>query len=91
VSRVIVRHTPVRDSDEEAALQERQFRKAMALKDQIGLSREERYSLAQMLHNVSRDFDGSWQDLDSAQLHELITMMEGWVWITHLMLEREDG
>ena len=86
MSRTIVRQRPT-ESDSEVD-RERRFRKAMALKDQIGLSREERYSLAQMLHNVSSEFDGSWQDLDAAQLHELITMMEGYALITFILSER---
>lgn len=70
------------------AARERRYRKAMVLKEEIGLTNAERYSLAQMLPGTPADFDGSWKDLDADQLHDLITMMEGWVWITHLMLER---
>lgn len=65
------------------------YRKAMALKDQLRLTDEERYSLAQMLPRVDPNDGGSWKELDSDQLHDLITMMEGYIWITHMMLERE--
>lgn len=64
------------------------YRKAMVLKEELGLSKEERYSLAQMLPSVDKDYGGSWKELDSEQLHDLITMMEGFIWITHLMMQR---
>jgi hypothetical protein len=66
----------------------RRFTKAMAMKDAIGLTKDERYSLAQMLPTVDKDFGGSWKDLNPQELHDLITMMEGWIWITHMIGER---
>lgn len=66
------------------------YKKAMALKDDLGLTDEERYSLAQMLPRVDKDYGGSWKQLDSDQLHDLITMMEGYIWITYLMIQRPD-
>lgn len=65
------------------------YYKAMALKEQLGLTDDERHSLAQMLPRVDREDGGSWKELDSDQLHDLITMMEGYIWITHMMMERE--
>jgi hypothetical protein len=65
------------------------YRKAMVLKEQLGLTDEERYSLAQMLPRVDREDGGSWKELDSDQLHDLITMMEGYIWIAHMLMERE--
>jgi len=62
----------------------------MALKDELGLTKDERYSLAQMIPGVDRDAGGSWKDLDAKQLHDLITMMEGWVFIQHLLIQRLD-
>ena len=67
---------------------ERRYRKAMALKEDLGLTKEERYSLAQMIPGVDKDYGGSWKELDTDQLHDLITMMEGYIWITHMMMER---
>ena len=64
------------------------YRKAMALKEQLGLSNEERYELAQMLPRVDKDSGGSWKELDSDQLHDLITMMEGYIWITYSIMQR---
>lgn len=66
----------------------RRFRKAMALAEELGFSKEERYELAQMLPNVDKDYGGSWKELDHDQLHDLITMMEGYVWITYMMMQR---
>lgn len=64
------------------------YRKAMALKEELGLTKEERYSLAQMLPSVDKEDGGSWRDLDQDQLHDIITMMEGYVWITYMMMQR---
>lgn len=66
----------------------RRYRKAMALKESLGLTQEERYSLAQMLPTVDKDYGGSWKELDNDQLHDLITMMEGYIWITYMMMQR---
>jgi hypothetical protein len=68
---------------EDPALETR-WRKAMKLKEHIGLTDEERYELAQMLPGVDKDDGGSWKELDERQLHDLITMMEGFVLISHL-------
>lgn len=64
------------------------YRKAMALKEQLGLTKEERYELARMLPRVDKDDGGSWKDLDTDQLHDLITMMEGYIWISYMMMQR---
>lgn len=64
------------------------YRKAMVLKEELGLSDEERYELALMLPRVDKDDGGSWKELDSDQLHDLITMMEGYIWITYMMMQR---
>ena len=64
------------------------YRKAMAMKDQLGLTKEERYELALMLPRVDKDDGGSWKELDSDQLHDLITMMEGYIWISYMMMQR---
>ena len=66
----------------------KRYRKAMALKDQLGLTNEERYELAQMLPTVDKDYGGSWKELDGDQLHDLITMMEGYIWITYMLMQR---
>lgn len=64
------------------------YRKAMALKEQIGLTTEERHELALMLPRVDKDDGGSWKELDNDQLHDLITMMEGYIWISYMMMQR---
>ena len=64
------------------------YKKAMVLKDQLHLTDEERYELARMLPRVNKDDGGSWKDLDTDQLHDLITMMEGYIWISYMMMQR---
>jgi len=72
----------VRDS------RENRYRKAMVLKEELGLTTEERHELALMLPRVDKDDGGSWKELDGDQLHDLITMMEGYIWISYLMMQR---
>ena len=79
---------------EENAIEEirqRRFNKAMALKEELGLTKEERYELAQLLPGVDKDDGGSWKDLNPKQLHDLITMMEGWIFISHIFQNRLDA
>ena len=81
-------------NEEENAIEEirqRRFKKAMALKEDLGLTKEERHELAQLLPGVDKDDGGSWKDLNPKQLHDLITMMEGYVYITHLLSDRLDS
>ena len=66
----------------------KRYRKAMALKESLGFTTEERHELALMLPRVDKDDGGSWKDLDEDQLHDLITMMEGYIWITYMMMQR---
>jgi len=66
------------------------YRKAMVLKEELGLTTEERHELALMLPRVDKDDGGSWKDLDNDQLHDLITMMEGYIWITYMMMQRSE-
>ena len=71
-------------------IRERRFKKAMALKEELGLTKEERHELAQLLPGVDKDDGGSWKDLNPKQLHDLITMMEGFVYLTHIFQNRLD-
>ena len=66
----------------------RRFLKAMALKTEIGLSDDERYSLAQMIPGVDKDSGGSWKALNPKQLSILINMLEGYGFISALMNQR---
>lgn len=80
-------------TDEQDAIEEirqRRFKKAMALKEELGLTKEERHELAQLLPGVDKDDGGSWKDLNPKQLHDLITMMEGFVYLTHIFQNRLD-
>lgn len=64
------------------------YRKAMVLKEELGLTNDERYELALMLPKVDKDDGGSWKELDEDQLHDLITMMEGYIWISYMLMQR---
>lgn len=64
------------------------YRKAMVLKEELSLSNDERHELALMLPRVDKDDGGSWKELDEDQLHDLITMMEGYIWISYMMMQR---
>lgn len=70
------------------AARERRFLKAMALKSQIGLTDDERHSLAQMLPGVDKDSGGSWKELNPKQLHDLICMLDGYLLIRELISQR---
>lgn len=88
----VIRSAPI-STEESGAIEEarqRRFHKAMALKEELGLTKQERYELAQLLPGVDKDDGGSWKDLTPKQLHDLITMMEGFVYITHILQERLD-
>jgi hypothetical protein len=79
---------------EEDAIEEvrqRRFLKAMSMKEQIHLTDDERYELAQMIMGVDKDDGGSWKDLNPKQLHDLITMMEGYAFISYLISQRMDS
>ncbi len=85
------RGTPIVEQVELDAIEEvrqRRFKKAMSMKDELHLTDDERYELAQMINGVDKDDGGSWQDLNPKQLHDLITMMEGYCWISYLVSQR---
>lgn len=67
----------------------KRFRKAMALNDDhFKFTKEERYDLARMIVGVDTETGGSWKELNSKQLHDLITMMEGYAYINYMLLSR---
>ena len=55
----------------------------------LKLSREERLELARMVPGADKELE-SWKELTRSQLDSLINMLEGWVWITYLLNQRED-
>jgi hypothetical protein len=86
----VVRRAPRPAGSWEDPAKETRWRKAMKLKEELGLTDEMRYELAQLIPGVDKDDGGSWKDLDERQLHDLITMMEGYAYITYLkMLEEQ--
>ena len=69
-------------------IREKRYRRAMVLKEELKLTNEERYELALMLPRVDKDGTGSWKELDSDQLHDLLCMLEGYIYITYMMGQR---
>lgn len=61
------------------------LRKAFSLATDLHLTKAQRYELAQMLVGVDKDDGGSWKDLNPKQLHDLITMMEGFIYLSYLL------
>lgn len=86
--RVVKAAAPASDPATDEIVQ-RRFKKAMALKESIGLSASERHEIAMMIPGLPDGFSGSWKELNSSQLHDLITMMEGYAFISYLLLQRE--
>jgi hypothetical protein len=89
--RRIHRGGPTPDEQLEIQIEEtrhRRFLKAMALKSEIGLSDDERHSLAQMIPGVDKDDGGSWKELNPKQLSILINMLEGYLLISELLQQR---
>ena len=64
------------------------LRKAFSLATDLGLTKAERYDLAQMLVGVDKDDGGSWKDLNPRQLHDLITMLEGYIFVKFVVDNR---
>ena len=65
-----------------------QFYRAMAVAKELGMSQEDRYAMAEMCPSFDRDrMTGSWKELESEQLTELILMLEGFMLMMHLMLQ----
>lgn len=54
----------------------------------LHMDREERLELARMVPGVSTELD-TWKDLTRSQLDDLINMLEGWIFIS-FMLEQRD-
>lgn len=75
------------DDEEEDALLLRR-RKAFSLSNSLHFTDDERHELALMVVGVDRDGTGSWRDLTMSQLHDLLTMMEGAIYIEHMKSQR---
>ena len=73
-------NTPVKSSA--------RFKRAMIVAREIGLTKDERHELAQLIPTTDRDFDGSWKRLTEDELEELISLMEGYIYIRYLALMR---
>ena len=89
--RKVVKRELTQEEEEQKAYDvtwQKRFKKAMALKDDIKLSKEERYQLARWLPGVPEEYDGSWKELSSQELHDLIVMMEGFLYLTYILSTR---
>lgn len=85
-------HTVSEANEIEEERRSKRFRKAMALNDDhFHFTDEERYDLARMLVGVDTETGGSWKALDSNQLHDLITMMEGYAFINWMLMNRQNS
>lgn len=62
-------------------------KKARTLANDLGLTREERLQLLQWLPYVPEELD-SWKALSERTYHDLITLMEGFLLISHMFNER---
>jgi hypothetical protein len=58
------------------------LKKAYALANELEFTDDERHELAGMVVGVD---DTSWSKLTIVQLHDLITMMEGYIWISYMV------
>ena len=64
------------------------LKKAFAMADAIGMDDTERHELAQMIVGVDKDDGGSWKALTPTQFHDLITMLEGFLYCTEIISQR---
>ncbi len=94
MSRVIQRRStweaPPLPAEPDEATKGRKFRRAMAVAEELGMTDEMRYSLAQMIPGVDKEDGGSWKVLTDKQLHDLLTMLDGYIWLTHLFAQSLD-
>ncbi len=63
-------------------------KKAHTMAKELGLTSEERYELARMLPGVDKDLGGSWKDLSEEQYHDLLTMLDGFIWLNFIFAQR---
>ena len=70
---------------------DKRFKKAMAYAKSPGikLTKESRYDLAKMIPGVDSDGSGSWKDLSTDQLDDLINFLEGFVYVSYLKMEQD--
>lgn len=81
---------PSEPSPADEARKSAMFKRAMMYADQLGLTDEMRYDLAGMIPTFKDGDDTSWKSLNEKQLHDLLCMLDGYVYITFLK-ENESG
>jgi hypothetical protein len=69
------------------ASKQKLLRKAFALADSIGLSKDERYELVSIAFAPD---SASWKDIPPEDLSALVYMLEGYAFINYLLSTRED-
>lgn len=65
-------------------------KRAHVLAQELGLTQEERYELAKMVIGVDPD-NPSWKELDDRQFSDLVSMLEGFIFISKIMMDRGYG
>lgn len=61
-------------------------RKAYALATDIGLTRDERIALAQIV--IFNEEITSWRQLSDGQMGRLLDALEGYVYVNHMLVDR---
>lgn len=64
--------------------QSQRIKRAHVYAMELGLKDEQRYAIARMIPGIDSDTGGSWKNLTPEQEHDLLTMIEGFIFITAL-------
>jgi hypothetical protein len=67
--------------------QSQRIKRAHVYAMELGLTDEQRYALARMLPGVDPDGPGSWKNLTSEQEHDLLTMIEGGIYLIAMRIQ----
>lgn len=67
--------------------QSQRIKRAHVYAMELGLTDEQRYAIARMIPGVDPDGDGSWKNLTPEQEHDLLTLIEGYIYITALRMQ----
>lgn len=84
MTRRIIRGQPKLTDPDAEDTRKLYLRKAHAMSDVIEMTDDMRHDLARMIVTVDEHGTGSWADLTVPQLHELIMMLEGYVFIRYM-------
>lgn len=65
--------------------QSQRIKRAHVYAMELGMSDQQRYELALMIPGVDPDDGGSWKNLTPEQEHDLLTMIEGGIYLMAMM------